>query len=134
MNSGGGGPWVLKSGYTIYHSAGTLISTATDNQWYAQLYFYNPQEALDYCMRQNPTLNRTTMKLMQNMLLHEKRYSTLFCHVFELLQTTPSRELGIHLLADPVTDLRHYNEPTIDEIAIVVPGEQAHAVDSRNIV
>ena len=85
-------------------------------------------------MHRNPTLNRTTMKLMQNMLLHENWYSTLFCHVFELLQTTPSRELGIHLLADPVTDLSCYNEPTVDEIAIVVPGEQAHAVDSRNIV
>ena len=35
MNSGGGGPWVLKSGYMIYHSAGALIPTATDNPRYA---------------------------------------------------------------------------------------------------
>ena len=50
VNGGGGGPWVWKTGYTIYHQAGTILPHTENNPRYAQLYFYDPQEALEYRM------------------------------------------------------------------------------------
>ena len=44
--SGGGGPWVWKTGYTIYHQLGTLRPDTTNDPTYAQLYFYDPEDAL----------------------------------------------------------------------------------------
>jgi hypothetical protein len=46
-NSQNHGPWVWKSGYTIYHRVGSLIPDAVRDAKYAQLYFYDPGEALD---------------------------------------------------------------------------------------
>ena len=45
-------------------------------------------------------------------------------HAFEILETTPSHDLGICIHADPSTDLRRYNVPSINEIAVIVPGAQ----------
>jgi hypothetical protein len=41
------GPWVWKSGYTIYHHIGSLISNTIHDAKYTQLYFYDPDEALN---------------------------------------------------------------------------------------
>jgi hypothetical protein len=134
VNSGGGGPWVWKTGYTIYHRAGALIPAADRPPTYAQLYFYDPVDALNYRMNRNKDLSRETMDCLQNMLLRVNRYKTLFFHAFEILESTPSRELGIRIIADPSTDLRRYNDPTVDEIAVIVPGDQEHARDPRDII
>jgi hypothetical protein len=134
-NSGGGAPWVWKSGYTIYHRAGALFPHAdADNPKYTQLYFYDPMDALQYRMKRNKDLNRDTMENLQNMLHDVNRYKHLFLHTFEVLQRTPSRDLAIAIVADPSTDLRRYNAPIVDEIAIVLPGDQCHAVNPRDII
>jgi hypothetical protein len=116
-NSAGSGPWVWKSGYTIYHQAGTLFPNAVDDPSYAQLYFYDPTEALEYRMRRNDGLNRETMQSLQNVLMQTNRISICFSIALEVLERTPSRDLSIQILADPSTDLRRYNVPTVDEIA-----------------
>ena len=38
------------------------------------------------------------------------------------------------MVADPTTDLRRYNAPSVDEIAVIVPGDQTRANDPRNII
>jgi hypothetical protein len=48
INSSGSGPWVWKLGYTIYHHAGSLLPLAAENSKYAQLYFYDPEKALNH--------------------------------------------------------------------------------------
>ena len=53
----GRGPWVWKCGYTIYHRVATLLPHAVDNPKYAQLYFYDPHDALDHRMKKNEELN-----------------------------------------------------------------------------
>jgi len=134
VNSRGGGPWVWKTGYTIYHRAGSLFPNLPRPPIYSQLYFYDPTDAVDYRMQRNDNLQRDTMLSLQNMLLRVNRYSSMFFHAFEILQTTPSRDLGIRILADPSTDLRRYNLPSVDEIAVIVPGQQDHAMNPRDIV
>lgn len=78
MNKGSRGPWVWKSGYTIYHRAGALFPDAENDPKYAQLYFYDPNEALRHRMDRNGDLNRETMEYLQNTLLNTNRYKLLF--------------------------------------------------------
>jgi hypothetical protein len=47
----GGAPWIWKSGYTIYHRARTLFPQASRDPKYAQLFFYDPEEALRWRMK-----------------------------------------------------------------------------------
>ena len=68
-NSGGGSPWMWKTGYTIYHRAGTLFPNAQEDPSYAQLYFYDPLDALQYCMNRNGNLKHEMMEYLQNMLM-----------------------------------------------------------------
>jgi hypothetical protein len=73
-NSGGSGPWVWKTGYTIYHRVGTIFPNAQNDPMYAQLYFYDPVDALQYRMKRNENLKRETMNSLQNMLMETNRY------------------------------------------------------------
>jgi Helitron helicase-like domain at N-terminus len=134
VNSGGGGPWVWKTGYTIYHRAGSLFADVAARSTYAQLYFYDAADALCYRMNRNYNLDRDTMYVLQDMLLQHNRYARMFSHAFEVLERTPARELGIRILADPSTDLRRYNAPTVDEIAVILPGNQDRAMNPRDII
>src|SRR5216683_4151262 len=51
------GPWTWKTGYQIYHSAGSLLPPAGEQLSYAQLYFYNADDTICYCERRNPNLH-----------------------------------------------------------------------------
>jgi hypothetical protein len=134
VNAGGGGPWIWKSGYALYHHAGSLFPERHNDPTYAQLYYYDPQDALDFRMNNNIGLSRTTMETLQQVLLEKHRYNVVFQHCFEVLQNNPANDLHIRLLADSSTDLRRYNAPTVDEIAVVVPGNEARPVNARDII
>src|SRR6266542_2342290 len=65
-----GGPYVFKVHGSLSHRAGSLISAPNQAPVYAQLYIYDPEDALAYCMgnQHNISLNRTIMQDLQNML------------------------------------------------------------------
>jgi hypothetical protein len=121
--------WVWKSGYTIYYYIGALYSDAINNPKYMQLYFYDPKDALMYCMGHNKDLNRGTMCILQNMLLSINHYRQLFYHTFEILKRTPLLNLTISIVADPSTNLHRYNALSVNKIAIVIPGINGRAPD-----
>jgi hypothetical protein len=55
----------------------------------------------------------------------------VFLHSLEVLQSTPSKDLGICIVADPSTDHRQYNPSSIDKVAVILSkdGSQAHQRD-----
>jgi hypothetical protein len=85
-------------------------------------------------MDNNEHLQRDTMNDLQNMLLETNRYKKLYQHSIAILQNMPSVDLQICIVADLSTDLRQYNAPNVDEIAVILPGEQSQAVDPRDII
>ena len=85
-------------------------------------------------MKNNTKLKRDTMRDLQDMLRDTHCYSAAFLHSFEVLQNTPSIELNLRIVTDPSTDVRRYNAPSANEIAIVIPGDGSHAVQPRDIV
>jgi hypothetical protein len=80
----GGGPWVWKSSYMIYHQIGTLLPDGPRRPEFAQLYFYDPAEALNFRMQQNKNLNCDTMQNLQNMLRHTHQYMAVFLHSLDV--------------------------------------------------
>ena len=85
VNSTGRGPWVWKSGYTIYHRAGSLFPDSANSPKFAQLYFYDPEDALEHRMERNEMLDRKIMARLQAILRHHNEYAKIFLHAFEIL-------------------------------------------------
>jgi Helitron helicase-like domain at N-terminus len=134
VNSRGRGPWVYKIGYMLYHSSSSLLPLNGQEPRYAQLYFYDPNDALTHRMHRNPNLRSDTMQILQNILLETNEYSQIFLHASEILQTTPARDLAICFVADPSTDERRYNPPTADELAAIIPGDEMAVTRPRDIL
>ena len=59
----GGGPYVFKVHGSLSHHAGSLLPAPDQAPVYAQLYIYDPEDALTYCMgnQHNVSLDRTIM-------------------------------------------------------------------------
>src|SRR5260370_18990211 len=66
----GNGPYVFKIQERLSHLAGSLFPQEGESPVYAQLYIYDPAEALDHCMQHeaNRGLNRQVMAELQDML------------------------------------------------------------------
>jgi hypothetical protein len=122
VNINGHGPWMWKTGYQIYHSAGTLIPAEGEQPLYAQLYFYDTDNALNHRKRQNPNLHREVLDTIQQSLCHCNPFSRVFLNVHDILRQQRFGNLAIHIVADPKKDQRRYNAPTVDEIAVVIIG------------
>jgi hypothetical protein len=42
--------------------------------------------------------------------------------------------LAICFVADPSTDPHHYNPPTVDEIAAIIPGDKMEIIQPHDII
>ena len=69
INQQGGGPWLFKIQGKLSHYSGSLLPEA-DNPTYAQLYIYDPAEALNCWIahQANTQLDHQTMQILQDIL------------------------------------------------------------------
>jgi hypothetical protein len=89
VNEGGGGPYVFKVHGQLSHHAGSLLPPEqgeNNGPSYAQLYIYDPAEALDYRMNNqyNNGLNRQTMQILQDMLHRRHPGVRMYKQAYEL--------------------------------------------------
>src|SRR6267142_6595162 len=134
LNTNGGGPWIWKTGYMVYHSISSLLPPDGEPLQYAQLYFHDPVDALNFRMNRNTNLRPDIMVTLQELLIHFNRYVQPYFHAYEVLHDNPAQELAICLISDPSTDQRRYNQPSVDEVAIIIPGDDSRVVDPREVV
>ncbi|KIL59782.1 hypothetical protein M378DRAFT_54879, partial [Amanita muscaria Koide BX008] len=121
LNNGRGPPVFCISG-ELCHWSGALAPRDGQLPKYAQLYVYEPREAMDARMQQNPGLNRQTMQQLQDYLTVNHQYAGIYRHAWEILRLHPNIEnhcVRLHVI--PGSDHRRYNLPTVDEPAIVIP-------------
>ena len=116
----------------IYHLLGALLPLPDEDHQFLQIYFMGNSDAeLDTRCVHNPTLKRTIVQELQ-MFLHQNNY---LVKMFEIaLDRMPSNNHNIVIKADktPVGEhTRRFNSPTIDEVAIVIVGED---LQSRDII
>ena len=69
VNSTGGAPYLFKIQGSLYHKTGPLIPAQGRAPNYAQLYIYDPQEAIDFRMNHtaNAALHKGIMQILQDM-------------------------------------------------------------------
>ena len=137
VNSTGQGPYLFKVQGSIYHNTGPLIPAQGRAPNYAQLYIYDPQEALDYRMghRANAGLHRQTMQILQDMLYRLHPGAQLYKQAFELTKNIPPNQFcRIALRYTNEQDRRRYNLPSANELAVILPGDGDQATTSRDIV
>ncbi len=115
-------PWTWKTGYQLYHCAGTLLPPDGEQPVYAQLYFYDADDVIHYRTRRNPNLWGEIIDILHRSLSECNPFSQVFLHACDILHRINSGNLAIHIVADPLTDQRRYNIPTVDEIAVVIVG------------
>jgi len=106
---------------------------------YAQLYIYDPAEALDHRMQHkaNRGLNRQVMADLQDMLYHLHPATQLYKQAYEITREMPNhQQCRIALRYDKECDQRRYNLPTAasNEIAIILPGDGDEVQGSRDII
>ena len=67
INRDGGGPFVFRIQGRLYHWIGSLLPQPESYPVYAQLYIYDPQEALEFRMNNavNASLNKATMQTLE---------------------------------------------------------------------
>ena len=108
----GGGPYVFKVQGRLYHQSGTLLPQPGVSPVYAQLYIYDPQEALDFRMNNpaNSNLHRATMQTLQDMLFRFHPAVGVYKQAFELTQHMgPDQQCKIALRFEHHTDHCRYN-------------------------
>jgi hypothetical protein len=130
----GRGPWMWKTGYQIYHSAGTLLPADGEQPSYAQLYFYDADDVLNHRKRRNPNLRREIIDSIQQCFSQSNPFSHVFLNAHNILQQQHVGSLAVHIVADPEKDHRRYNTPTVDEIAVVIVGNDQQSNDGRDII
>jgi len=109
----GGGPYVFKVHGSLSHRIGSLLHPSDQSPVYAQLYIYDPDEALNYHMNNqiNAGLKRTVMCDLQDMIHHHHYEVTLYKQALELTRDMPQdHQCKISLQYLPGTDHHCYHK------------------------
>jgi hypothetical protein len=82
-------------------------------------------EGLDRQM-QNPNLSPTHLTTLHTILKRINPYVNIFVHATDRLTTNPAKEVHICITTGRTSgnrDVRRYNVPTANEVAMIIPGE-----------
>jgi hypothetical protein len=124
----GTGPYVYRIHGALYHRIGSLLPPLPDPNGhpvqpsYAQLYFFDAEQALDFRMARNPMTRADTMRDLQDMLHNINPHVRQFKQGLELLQRTQAASVRLVYLES--TDRRRYNLPTGTDMAVILPGAE----------
>lgn len=122
----------------LRHRTGALLPNEGQEPVYSQLYIYDPITTLTSRDRQNPHLDPEVLKIIQDTLHQYNPFVSTFRNAHQVLAENAAGHTNIkaHLHYDSKTDRRRYNLPSVsmDEIAIILPGEGGKADYMRDIV
>ena len=139
----GVGPPVYKVHGTVCHWSGDLLPAAGEDPVYAQLYIYDPSEALQKRLTHNPEAAAETMEALQTELASENYYTQSYRHMHELLleieaaaarDQTEVPEVTMRFSSDAVREPRRYNSPAVEEVAAVFVGADGGPPTHKDIV
>ncbi|KAJ6579048.1 hypothetical protein DFH09DRAFT_913455, partial [Mycena vulgaris] len=140
-------PYVFKIQGGLYHHVGALLPEPGKDPVYAQLYFYSSEEANAARLRRNrggnnnmAGLNPQVMGILDEVLRENHAYVRIFKTAFERLKdqqrTNPevASEIFTVIQCEKGTDARRYNEPTANEVAVILPGDGSIVPDYRDLI
>ncbi|KAJ6456618.1 hypothetical protein C8R47DRAFT_1029309, partial [Mycena vitilis] len=142
----GGGPYVFKIQGALYHHVGALLPQPGATPAYAQLYFYSTDEANRARLRRNQGNNNTSglNNAVMGILDHVLRENNAYVQVFktahermraqEALHPNVPSEIYAVIRCEAGTDPRRYNAPTVDEVAVILPGDGSRETVHRDLI
>ncbi|KAF8220602.1 hypothetical protein L208DRAFT_1035208, partial [Tricholoma matsutake] len=124
----GVGPYVFKLHGELSHKAGSLLTPDGQPPVYAQLYIYDPADAVNFRMANawNSQLDHYTLVTLQDMLHCCHPAVQMYRQAHELTRNLPpDQQCKIALRFDQTCDHCCYNLPdaTNNEIAVILPGD-----------
>ncbi|KAL8616748.1 hypothetical protein ACOMHN_017785 [Nucella lapillus] len=125
-------PGMCCAGGKVYHSVGSLLPAPGNESEFLQIYFMgNDQEQAERRCSVVPGLRQDIVFNLQEMLHTSNNYVKAFKTALERMPTDEMR-VQIHANRAPQSEHeRRYNEPTTDEVAILIVGQQ---FEKRDIV
>ena len=109
----------------IYHRAGCLLPSSGENHKFLLLYFISDSHSeLNARCEMSPDVERTIVSQLQHLFHENNDLVHLFKTAIDLMPTDTHK---IFISADKTPTgehVRRYNSPTIDEVAIVMVGDQ----------
>jgi hypothetical protein len=135
----GEGPYIFRLHSALSHKSGSLLLPEGEPPVFAQLYIYDPADAVNFQManRWNTQLNHHTMVTLQDMLHRHHPAVQMYKQAHELTRNMPpEQQCKIALRFDESCDHRRYNLPTAatDEIAVILLGDGDQPEGVRDIV
>jgi hypothetical protein len=128
------GPYTFHIHGELCHRMGSLLpGDPMANKQYAQLYIHDPDEALDVCSRRNPECQHQVMGELQDMLHNVNPFVPIYRQAYQIMSSKPPEEqhdVTLHLHLNDSADGHHYNLPTANEIAAIVPGHGEEVISS----
>ena len=74
------------------------------------------------------------MEILEGLLRANHQYAPLYLHAHEVLAQYPdTSDVSVCLRVAPGTDTRHYNLPTVDEVAVILPTDVS-STEPRDII
>ncbi|PIA50577.1 hypothetical protein AQUCO_01200042v1 [Aquilegia coerulea] len=133
----GRGPTSFTIHGELCHKVGSLLPETGKSPSYAQLYIYDPNEALEHRKNRNSHLLPEVLKIIQETLLQSNEMCKLYKQAFEILKDANEKEdhdVPVRLTFKAGTDCRRYNLPTSNDIAVILPGDGSKEAEKRDIV
>ncbi|KAF6170677.1 hypothetical protein GIB67_015629 [Kingdonia uniflora] len=122
----------------LHHQIGALLPNQGQEAMYAQLYIYNPSEALHTRQRRNPHLRRDVLKIIEDTLLQSNPFCELYRRAYVVLEDAAGEDenfyVPTYLHYNASTDHRKYNLPSIDEIIVILPGDGSKISSVRDTI
>ena len=109
----------------IYHRAGSLLPFSGENHKFLQLYFISDRNSeLNARCEISPNIERTIVSQLQHVFHENNNLVRLFKTAIDLMPTYTHKIVISADKTPPGQHMRRYNAPTIDEVAIVMVGDQ----------
>ena len=109
----------------IYHRAGSLLPFSGENHKFLQMYFISDRNSeLNARCKISPDVERTIVSQLQHLFHENNNLVRLFKTAIDLMPTDTHKIVISADKTPPGQHVRRYNAPTIDEVAIVMVGDQ----------
>ena len=135
-----GGVYTYRIHGSMYHQMGSLLPEPEKQPAFAQLYFYDTEHEVDNRLRHMNKLDRHTLLILQDMIRTVNRLYGVFNQALDeqaLVNSSdstvelPGRNVPMHIVEQPALDLRRYNRPNCNEIAVILPDQGPGTRDIR---
>ena len=119
----------------LYHLQGPLHPLPHNEPAFAQLYFYDPDDANARRLNRHSELNADLLRQLTDMLYECNPFISLYKTADELLRTHENTNENLQIVLNPQmrlimqegADRRRWNLPTSNEIAAIIPYEHGDA-------